>query len=180
MCNLHKINFWYIKSIQTTDLFLTLNLTLNDYLYGMYCIFVFSFTLQLQFKPIANSLNNNFYLKQFIHVSSLEMVQSSTSTTNPFFLPSLSFSSSKGNSTTSITYLLPSSSSLLQFCTIIHHLSTSSFLLSPSAVGRWYRPQLHCSRPGCWSPSRIYPVITKNNKLVMIMHLWTIIYQEYR
>lgn len=124
----------------------------------MACIaFLFSLTLQLQFKPIANSLNNNFYLKQFIHVSSLEMVQSSTSTTNPFFLPSLSFSSSKGNSTTSITYLLPSSSSLLQFCTIIHHLSTSSFLLSPSAVGRWYRPLPHCNRPGCWSPSRIYP-----------------------
>lgn len=129
MCNLHKINFWYIKSIQTAGLFLTLNLTLNDYLYGMYCIFVFSFTLQLQFKPIANSLNNNFYWKQFIHVSSLEMVQSFTSTTNPFCLPSLSFSSSKGNSTTSITYiycLLPP----LFFSSVP---SSITFLLLPSS-----------------------------------------------
>lgn len=39
---------------------------LNDYLYGMYCNFFFSFTLRLQFKSIANSLNNSFHLIQFI------------------------------------------------------------------------------------------------------------------
>lgn len=54
---------------------------------GLFLHLFLSFTLQLQFKSITYSLINSFPMKQFI--SSLEMVQSSPTTTYPFFLPSL-------------------------------------------------------------------------------------------
>lgn len=117
-----------------------------------------SFTLQLQFKSITYSLINSFHLKQFI--SSLERVQSSPTTTSPFFLPSL-LKLYQGKQYHfhhhSTAFFLLSSSVLGRRYRLPSSLSTSSFLLSPSAVGRWYRPLPHCNRRGCSSPSRIYP-----------------------
>lgn len=82
------------------------------------------------------------------------------------FLPSLSLLKLKQGKEyhfhhLSAAFFLLSSSVLGRRYRLPSSLSTSSFLLSPSVVGRWYHPQPHCSRQGCSSPSRIYPVKTK-------------------
>lgn len=149
----------YIKSIKTTGLFMHFFLT---------------FTLQLQFKSITYSLINSFHLKQLISQRGYNpLLPSLILSFFPLSLSLLKLYQGKWYHFhhLSTAFFLLSSSVLGRRYRLPSSLFTSSFLLSPSAVRRWYHPQPHCSRQGCSSPSQIYPVKTKQNNLVMIMHL---------